>query len=161
VTETLPAATPAVSLRIGEVANRAGVTARTLRYWEEIGLIKPCSRRSNNERLYSSAEVERIERIRDLQDLLGFSLAEIRAVLDTDIVLERVRKAYRAGDRPDRRRQLLAEAIEANDILIARVDETIGRVQDFRLERVAKGERMRARAAELDAEEQAATTPSR
>ena len=139
----------AAPLRIGEVAQMAGVTTRTLRYWEEIGLVAPTGRRGNGERLYSVEELDRVVRIRELQDLLGFSLAEIRAVIDADAVLQRLRRAYRKGDRPDRRKRLLDEAIEG---LIARLDDTIGRVTEFRSERVAKGEWMRARGIELDAE---------
>ena len=63
-----------------------------------------------------------------VQELLGFSLAEVRVVLDTeDIeVLDRVRSEYRAGSTsPARRRQLLDEAIEANDKLLGRLDETL------------------------------------
>ena len=139
-------------LRIGEAAQLAGVTTRTLRYWEEIGLVTPSGHRGSGERLYSTAEIDRVARIRDLQGLLGFSLAEIRAVLDADDVLDRLRSAMREGARTDRRRRLLDEAIAANDRLVARLDETLGRVEEFRRERVAKGERMRARAEELSKE---------
>jgi DNA-binding transcriptional MerR regulator len=93
--------------------------------------------------------LDRVTRIRELQCLLGLSLAEIRAVLDTDDVLDRVRSAYREGARTDRRRHLLDDAIAANDQLISRLDDTIGRIEEFRRQRLAKGERMRARATEL------------
>jgi len=140
------------SLRIGEVAKRTGVTTRTLRYWEEIELLHPCSHRDSGERLYSEAEVERVLRIRELQVLLGFSLAEVRAVLETDEVIERIKRQYRADTRVDRRRRLLEEAIEANDLLLERLDATLARVHEFRDERQAKATRLRVAAAELDAE---------
>ncbi len=145
---TAPA--PAGPLRIGEVAQLAGVTTRTLRYWEQVGLVAP-SGHHGGQRLYSSAEVERVTRIRHLQCLLGLSLAEIRVVLDADDVLDRLRTAYREGARADRQRRLLEEAIVANDRLIDRLDDTLGRIEEFRGERAAKAERMQARAAELDA----------
>jgi DNA-binding transcriptional MerR regulator len=138
-----------VPLRIGEIAQLAGVTTRTLRYWEQLGLLAPSGHLAGGQRLYSAVEVDRVTRIRDLQCLLGLSLAEIRAVLETDDVLDRLRSAYREGARADRRRRLLDEAIEANDRLIVRLDDALGRIEEFRRERVAKGERMRARAAEL------------
>ena len=89
-----------VVLRIGEVAKLTGLTTRTLRYWEELGLIRPSSYRGSGERLYSQTDMARVTRIRELQELLGFSLAEVRVVLDTeDIdVLDRVRSEYRWGD---------------------------------------------------------------
>jgi DNA-binding transcriptional MerR regulator len=149
---------PAAPLRIGEVAQLAGVTTRTLRYWEQVGLVSPSGHLHGGQRLYSAAEVDRVNRIRHLQCLLGLSLAEIRAVLEADDVLDRLRTAYREGARADRQRRLLDEAILANDLLIERLDDTLGRIEDFRRERAAKAERMRSRAAELDAAGRAATT---
>ncbi len=133
-------------LRIGEVAKLTGLTTRTLRYWEELGLIRPSSYREKGERLYSQTDMARVTRIRDLQELLGFSLAEVRVVLDTeDIdVLDRLRSEFRWGEqdpdhRPDseHRRQLLDEAIEANDKLLVRLDDTLARIGAFRDERAA------------------------
>jgi DNA-binding transcriptional MerR regulator len=137
-------------LRIGEVAQQIGVTTRTLRYWEEIGLVAPSGHLHGGCRVYSPVEVARAVRIRELQSLLGFSLAEIRVVLDTDDVLDRLRRAFREGAGTARQRRLLVDAVAANDLLIERLDATLGRIREFRRERVAKAARMRARAAELD-----------
>jgi MerR family transcriptional regulator, repressor of the yfmOP operon len=138
------------TLRIGEVARLCGVTTRTLRYWEEIGLLAPSEQRHGSERVYAGSEVERAQRIRELQAHMGFSLAEIRVVLETEDVLDKLRTAYKANARPELQRDLLGNAIEANDDLVARLDETLLRVTAFRDERVAKAKRMRERAAELD-----------
>jgi DNA-binding transcriptional MerR regulator len=146
---------PAVVLRIGEVAKLTGLTTRTLRYWGELGLIAPSAYRGRGERLYSPADMARATRIKDLQDLLGFSLAEVRVVLDTeDIdVLDRVRSEYRRGDlSPARRRQLLDEAVEANDRLLDRLDDTLQRIGAFREERADKAERLREARRELEAD---------
>lgn len=135
-----------VVLRIGEVAKLTGLTTRTLRYWEELGLIRPSSYRGSGERLYSQTDMARVTRIRELQELLGFSLAEVRVVLDTEDVevLDRVRSEYRWGEAgPDRRRQLLDDAIEANDKLLIRLDNTLTRIGAFRDERAAKALRLR------------------
>ena len=90
----------------------------------------------------------RVTRIRDLQELLGFSLAEVRVVLDTEDVdvLDRVKSEFQSGDpSPERRRELLDEAIAANDQLLARLDDTLSRIGAFRDERAAKAVRLRAR----------------
>ena len=142
-----------VVLRIGEVAKLTGLTTRTLRYWEELGLIRPSSYRGSGERLYSQTDMARVTRIRELQELLGFSLAEVRVVLDTeDIdVLDRVRSEYRWGDSsPDRRRALLDEAIEANQKLLERLDDTLARIGAFREERAAKSIRLEETRRQLD-----------
>jgi MerR family transcriptional regulator, repressor of the yfmOP operon len=136
---------PPLVLRIGEVAKLTGLTTRTLRYWEELGLIRPSSYRGRGERLYSSADMARVLRIKDLQELLGFSLAEVGVVLDTEDIatLDRVRSELRWGDSsPRERRELLEEAIEANDKLLSRLDNTLARIGAFRDERAAKAVRL-------------------
>ena len=140
------------TLRIGEVAKLCGVTTRTLRYWEEIGLVAPSEERHGTERVYASSEVDRAKRIRELQSIMGFSLAEIRVVLETEDVLDKLRHAYRAHARPELRRRLLTDAVEANDKLVARLDDTLERIKAFRDERVAKAARLRVKEAELDTE---------
>jgi DNA-binding transcriptional MerR regulator len=157
-TEDVTASGEPSTLRIGEVAKATGLTTRTLRYWEQLGLLSPDSHRESGERLYTSAAIERVGRIRELQDLLGFSLAEVKVVLDAEDDLDRVRSDYRANKaNPRRRRDLLVELIAANDTLLGRLDNTLGRIQAFRDERAATGKRMRKTLRELDAEQSAPT----
>jgi DNA-binding transcriptional MerR regulator len=139
----------AMSMRIGELAKRAGLTTRTLRYWEEFGLVKPTDHRFSGERLYSRAELERVVHIRELQELLGLTLAEIRIVLESEDAVERARSARQAGASPSRRVALLEKAIEAHSRLIERMDDRLARIAAFRDEWVQKGERMRERSEEL------------
>jgi DNA-binding transcriptional MerR regulator len=139
--------------RIGEVAKLTGVTTRTLRYWEELELLQPSSYRTSGERLYSPSDVARVTRIRNLQELLGFSLAEVRTVLGTgDVdVLDRVRSELKAGDlSPERHRELLEEGIVANDQLLVRLDEILGRIQAFRDERAETAVLLRENRRRLD-----------
>ena len=144
--KTLTAEAKPVLWRIGEVAKLTGVTTRTLRYWEELELLQPSSYRPSGERLYSPADVARVNRIRNLQELLGFSLAEVRTVLnagDVD-VLDRVRTELNAENlSPTRHGELLDEGIAANDQLLERLDETLSRIHAFRDEREASGVRLR------------------
>jgi len=151
--EDEPGAADGPFLRIGELAQRSGVTTRTLRYWEEQGLIRPSGRRGGGERLYLPIDMARVIRIRDLQELLGFSLAEVRVVLETEDIdaLDRARSELRWGDAtPQRRRELMEEAVVANDGLLARLDDTLARIQAFRDERAAKAVRLTALLAEFD-----------
>ena len=84
---------PAVEgfLQIGEASERAQTTQRTLRYYEEKGLLNPPQRMMGGFRLYSPEDMERVERIRQLKDLLGFSLAEIKEMLEADDIRLQVR----------------------------------------------------------------------
>ena len=139
--------------RIGEVAKLTGVTTRALRYWEELGLLQPASRTDSGERLYAAADVRRVTRIRDLQELLGFSLDEVKAVLSTgDVdVLDRVHSELKDADvSSSRRRALLDEAIAANDQLVGRLDDTLSRIGALRDERAAIAIRMREARDQLD-----------
>ena len=152
------------TFRIGEVAKLTGLTARTLRYWEELGLISPSAYRGQGERRYSQTDMARVTRIRELQELLGFSLAEVRVVLDMeDIdVLDRVRSEYRWGGAGAARRvALLEEAMEANDKLLERLDSTLARIGAFRDERAEKAVHLRQVHDELVAEVEAAPAATR
>jgi DNA-binding transcriptional MerR regulator len=145
----------AVPLRIGEVAHLAGLTTRTLRYWEEVGLVAPNDRLCSGERLYSPDQLERVTHIRELQELLGLSLAEIRVVLESEDAVARARSARRAGASTPRRLALLDQAIEANARLIDRMNDRLTRITAFRDECVDRSERMRERSIELRSEETA------
>ena len=83
------------TLQIGEVAERTGVTQRTLRFYEEKGLLKPPTRMEGGFRLYSEADIQRVEEIKRLQKLLGFTLAEIKEMLEAEEVREEIREARR------------------------------------------------------------------
>jgi DNA-binding transcriptional MerR regulator len=82
-------------LQIGEAAERAKLTQRTLRYYEEKGLLKPPTRMDGGFRLYSPEDIERIDRIRELKDLLGFSLAEIKEMIEAEDVRTQIRAEWR------------------------------------------------------------------
>ena len=94
-------------LQIGEVADRTGVTQRTLRFYEEKGLLKPPTRMDGGFRLYSEEDVGRVEHIRRLQNLLGIALAEIKEMVDADEVLREIKAQYRPeADVAEKKRQL-------------------------------------------------------
>lgn len=69
-------------LKISEAARLAGVPAKTLRYYEGIGLISPAKRTDSGYRLYGWRELEQIEFVRRGK-LMGLSLNEIRGLVET------------------------------------------------------------------------------
>jgi MerR family transcriptional regulator, repressor of the yfmOP operon len=95
--------------RIEQVAMRTGLTKRTLRYYEEIGLLEPPTRTEGGYRLYTEADIERLGHIKRLKDLLGFSLAEIRELVRAEEEREHVRSAWRRDTDPRARLQHLDE----------------------------------------------------
>ena len=81
-------------LSIEQVAARTGLTKRTLRYYEEVGLLPPTGRTEGNYRRYSEEDIQRLDRIKKLRDLLGFSLADIRKLLDSEDERGQIKVAY-------------------------------------------------------------------
>jgi len=68
-------------MRIGELARRAGTTMRTIRYYEERGLIEPARRTKGGFRLYQDEELRKLHLIRSLQ-VLDMPLAQVKAFFD-------------------------------------------------------------------------------
>jgi DNA-binding transcriptional MerR regulator len=71
-------------MQIGEVADRTGLSLRTIRYYEEVGLVRPSSRTQGGFRLYTEPDVARLNLVKRMKPL-GFTLDEARdllAVLD-------------------------------------------------------------------------------
>ena len=71
-------------IRIGEVAERVGVTPRTIRYYEEIGLLPGGSRIKGAHRLYDDNDVERLAELTRLRDLLNLSLDELKELVEAE-----------------------------------------------------------------------------
>ncbi len=99
-------------LQIGEVADRTGVTQRTLRFYEEKGLLKPPTRMEGGFRLYSEDDVQRVEQIRRLQNLLGITLAEIKEMVDAEEMLQELKAQYRPEADVEEKKRQLQKAIE-------------------------------------------------
>lgn len=122
--------------RIGEAAELTGVSERTLRYYEQVGLVAPTSYSAGGIRLYGEPELARVQRIRELQSLMGFNLDEIRTVLRAEDRLGELRAEYREVD-PARQQEVLVEALTT--------------VTDLQDKIRVKLERLRQALAELDA----------
>jgi MerR family transcriptional regulator, repressor of the yfmOP operon len=100
-------------LRIGDVARAVGTTPRTIRYYEQLGLLPtPGSRAAGAHRTYSAEEVERLREVMRLKELLGLSLEELGTLLAAEEARAAVRAQLRREDvDPARRRELLHEAL--------------------------------------------------
>ena len=142
-------------LAIGAVAKLLDVTPRTLRYYEELGLVAPSVHSPGGNRRYTELDVSRVRRVRELQGLMGFNLEEIRSILAAEDELERLRAEYRStSPRPHRRREMVEEALVINARLRTQVADKLARVQLFLDQLEANAERYRAVAAEYAGAEQ-------
>src|SRR5829696_2232108 len=97
-------------LRIQEVASQLGLTARSIRYYEEVGLLKPAARTEGAYRLFDADDLERLRFIKGLRDDAGFSLAEIAALLEDEVARARNRARFRSTDDAAERRAIIGDA---------------------------------------------------
>jgi DNA-binding transcriptional MerR regulator len=100
-------------LRIGEVAKLAGTTPRTIRYYEEIGLLPVAGgRQPGAHRTYAEADVERLTELLRLKDLLGLSLEELKELVEAEGARAELRREWHGGvEDPVRRRQILEQSL--------------------------------------------------
>lgn len=141
----IPDAAPRPALlRIQEVAAETGLTPRSIRYYEEIGLLEPAARSEGAYRLYDPSDLERLRFIRSLRDDAGFSLAQIGQLLEDEAARERNRLRYRTSGDQTERRALVRDAQ-------ARVDRQIVTLEEKRARLDAMIADARERRSHLDA----------
>jgi DNA-binding transcriptional MerR regulator len=140
-------------MRIGDVARSVGTTPRTIRYYEEIGLLPPApARASGSHRTYSAQEVERLREVMRLRDLLGVSLEELKTLLAAEEARAAVRaQLKRENVDPERRRGLLSEALGHLDRQLELVRHRAGELEKLERELSDTRKRVRRKIRELDA----------
>ncbi len=142
-------------LRISDAASRAGVSARTLRYYDELGLLCPSLYTAGGERRYRGSDLVQLQRILELREALGMNLEEIKGFLESEQRLDEVRAAYRAEQEVDtsaarlQRRALLEEALVLNESLKEQLNAKLARMDAFRATLARNAERCRELLAEL------------
>ena len=136
--------------RIGVVAERAGVTTRTLRYYEELGLVRPSGYSQGGSRRYEESDLARILRIRELQSVMGFDLDEIGEILGAEDRLAELQQEYHRGVSAARRADILLEAARLNARTRAKVEAKIAVLGTFKAELEATAQRYVAFALEHD-----------
>jgi MerR family transcriptional regulator, repressor of the yfmOP operon len=97
-------------LRIGEVAELTGTTPRTIRYYEEIGLLgSGAEREQGKHRCYTDADVERVREIIRLRDLLGLSLEQLSQLLEAETARAHLKRELQQTESPAERRRILEQ----------------------------------------------------
>jgi len=99
-------------LRIGEVAERVGVTPRTIRYYEELGLLGGGERAKGAHRLYTDADVARLSELIRLRDLLGLSLDELVTLAEAEEARAALRDQWYGHPTDEQRIAILERATE-------------------------------------------------
>ena len=146
-----PAATAAPLLRIQEVAADVGLTTRTIRYYEELGLLKPAARSEGSYRLFDVDDLERLRFIKGLRDDAGFSLTEIGQLLEDEVARTRIRERFRSSADPVERRALIEDAIGRIDRQVGSLRQKIGRLEAMVSEAEGRRVHLETHRAEIDA----------
>ena len=147
----MSAITSPAPLRIGDVARVVGITPRTIRYYEEIGLLGAPSpeRTAGRHRLYTEQDVERLREIRRLKELLGVSLEELRTLLAAEEARAAIRARLPSTEDPGQRRELLEQALGHLDRQLALVRGRASELARLQNELESRRRRVRARLREL------------
>lgn len=140
------------TLRIGEVAARTGTTPRTIRYYEEIGLLPAAGGRTpGTHRLYDESDVERLQDVLRLKDLLGVSLEELRELVAAERARAALRSEWRAGTQSEeRQREILNEALGHLDRQLELVKRRRDEIAGLETELRERRKRIRSRLTRLE-----------
>lgn len=120
-------------LTVDAVCRELGVTPRTLRYYEEVGLVAPVGRTAGGHRLYDEKNLDRLTQILRLKEYLGISLQEIHDIIGLERSLDEIRSSFHAN-RADVERQIAfsEQYITVLRQLIDKMDEKIANVSSMR-----------------------------
>jgi DNA-binding transcriptional MerR regulator len=144
-------------LRIGEVAELTGTTPRTIRYYEEIGLLPAAAdRQLGKRRHYDEADVERLREIMRLRDLLGLSLDELRSLVEAEDARAALRKELYETDDVVRQSEILHEALEHISGQLKLVRNHKRELERLERELTAKQRKVKGRLRDLDSQDAAA-----
>lgn len=136
------------------------MTTRTLRYYQEVGLLQPSGATPGGNRLYSAADVERLRRILELRDVLGFDLERIRLFLGSEDRLAELRAEAERGPSTVRRGEMVTEAFQLNQLMQTEIAQRQGVLTGVLAELRAKAARYHEIADEIGLDLGAARVPS-
>jgi DNA-binding transcriptional MerR regulator len=138
-----------MTLRIGEIAERSGVTPRTIRYYEELGLLPRSVREHGKHRFYTEADVERLCELTRLRDLLGLSLDELRSMLIAEDARAEVRRRFHETESREEQRELLDRSLPHLDTQLALVRRKLAELQQLEADLVETRKRVQRRRRDL------------
>ncbi len=139
-------------LKIGDVARLAGTTPRTIRYYEEIGLLPAAdSREPGAHRTYAQGDVDRLNELLRLRNLLGVSLDGLKDLVEAEDNRAALRREWHEGvEDPARRREILDSLDEHAARQLALVRARRGELETLEAELLDRRRRIRERLRELE-----------
>jgi DNA-binding transcriptional MerR regulator len=142
-----------LTYRIGEVAELVGTTPRTIRYYEEVGLLPaPPRHEKGRHRTYAESDVARLQELLRLRDLLGVSLEELKTLVEAEEARAVLRERWQHTAGTEDRRAILEQALGHVTAQLALVRSRRSALAGLESELAAKLERITARLGELEEE---------
>ena len=142
--------TTETALRIGEVAQRVGVTPRTIRYYEELGLLGSGSEREKgSHRTYAEADVARLQELIRLRDLLGLTLEELVELAEAEEARAALRGRWAEDPSDEERLRIVEAAIPHVERQLGLVRGRQATLEEFAAELETKLSALRRRRREL------------
>ena len=139
-----------MSWRIGDVAEQVGITTRTIRYYEELGLLgEDADRSKGRHRTYDDVDVARLRELVRLRDLLGLSLDELTRLADDARAQQCLRDRWASTSEDAERLRIVQAAIPLRERQLELVRERQQRLAEFETELTERLQRLRTLRAEL------------
>ncbi|EFM09544.1 transcriptional regulator, MerR family [Paenibacillus curdlanolyticus YK9] len=117
---------------VEEVCERFSVTARTLHYYEEIGLLSGVPRTEGGHRFYDDKIMQQLEQIVRMKEVLGISLQEIKVIMALEGRLGEIRSAYSQETEAEEKRKFLDQGEVELQFFLDRIDERLNKLQELR-----------------------------
>jgi DNA-binding transcriptional MerR regulator len=118
--------------KIDDVSKECGLTKRTIRYYEQIGLLFPPERSEGGFRLYSDLHIERLKQIISARDVLGISLQDLQEFVSMSEDFNNQRQGFRETEDHDVKREKVLEIEQIVEKQLQMIDLKLEKLKEFR-----------------------------
>lgn len=139
--------------KIDQVALQSGLTKRTIRYYEEIGLLQPPQRSEGGIRYYTEEHVELLKKIKYAKEALGFSLQELQRFISLTKTIDAQKVGYKQSSERTEQKEKLLEIIKTLNEEVELIEERILRIEHVRNDLLDLIKRAQVHIKSLDLEE--------
>ena len=121
-------------VKIDEVAKQTGLTKRTIRYYEEIGILPEPQRTDGGTRLYTEKDIDLLKKVVNAKEVLGFSLQELQKYIAMSDVLETKKVVYRSAHNEQEQKEKLTQIIHVVNEQLGLIEVKLDKIQKVKQE---------------------------
>lgn len=130
--------------KIDQVALQSGLTKRTIRYYEEIGILPPPQRSQGGIRYYTQDDIELLQKIKNTKEALGLSLEELQNIISISDTIEAQKAGYKKSTERTEQKKLLIEIIGNLDSVLNLIEQKLSKIKQARSDLIHLKERAQA-----------------